>query len=229
MSSTRLPGKSLKPIQGRPMLQLMMERLHSGDDDVLHVVATSTDPSDDPVAHLCARMEIPCVRGSLEDVLGRFIRVLDRFEPDVVVRLTGDNPLDDARAVLAGLEAFFGRVQAGEATVGVSNHLQDRTDPYGYCVEVVRAEALRILDESDVTREEREHVTLGFRQREGFSYDGYSILSGDHSNLRWTVDTEQDFRYVERLFKELGPDCPAEEAVQWSRANPHPSADPEAG
>lgn len=221
MSSTRLPGKTLREMAGAPMLKLLLDRLAAPECGASVVVATSDEGSDDPVAELCTKEGVPCVRGSLEDVLGRFVRVVERFGPDVVVRLTGDNPLVDARAVNAGLRAFREGAGRGPRHVGVSNHLEDRTDPYGYCVEVVRPEALRELDRSEPMPEEREHVTLGFR-RADFGVDSYSILPGDQRRLRWTVDTEEDFRYVARLFEAVGPECTAESAAKWSESNPHP-------
>lgn len=227
MSSTRLPGKTLRKMAGVPMLKLLLDRVGGGESRLSVVVATSDEASDDPVAKLCTREGIPCVRGSLEDVLGRYVQVVERFEPGAVVRLTGDNPLVDARAVNAGLRAFRESAGSGARHVGVSNHLGDRTDPYGYCVEVVRPEALRELHGSDPPPEEREHVTLGFRCRARFRYDGFSILPGDQRDLRWTVDTEEDFRYVERLFKALGPFCTAEQAVRWSTCISHPLAERE--
>lgn len=205
------------------MLQLLVARVADPKCPASVVVATSDEASDDPVAKLCTREGIACIRGSHDDVLSRFVRVVELFKPDVVVRLTGDNPLVNAKAVSAGLQTF--RQRAGR--VGVSNHLEDRTDPFGYCVEVVRSDALCELARSQPTPEEREHVTLGFRRRTRFSYESYSVLPGDLSNLRWTVDTEEDFSYVQRLFEELGSDCAVEEAVRWSQAHPHPSANPE--
>jgi spore coat polysaccharide biosynthesis protein SpsF (cytidylyltransferase family) len=203
------------------MLQLMMERLEAWQSEILHVIATSTHPSDDAIEEMCAQLGLPCERGPLDDVLGRYVQVLDRYDPEVALRLTGDNPVVDARAIAVGLEAFQARAE-GADVVGVSNHLDDRTDPYGYSVEVVRPEALRRLHASGPSDDEREHVTLGLRRRPRWRYESYSILTGDQSNLRWAVDTTEDFQYVEHLFEQLGKDCTAEEAVQWSRENPHP-------
>lgn len=220
MSSTRLPGKALRPMNGVPVLELLVERVGDSWDGGRLAVATSDHPSDDPIAAWCERRGIACVRGELEDVLARFVAALERYRPEVVVRLTGDNPLVDGRAVAAGIEAY--RRRSGDGRVaGVSNHLEDRTDPYGYCVEVVRPGALRELLASDPSPEEREHVTLGLRRRGRL--ESYGILPGDLRSLRWTVDTGEDFDYVERLFAELGPACSAEEAARWCEAHPHPS------
>lgn len=218
MTSTRLPGKTLKTVAGVPMLQVMLDRVAGGPNEVIHVIATSSDPTDDDIARLCEQLGIPCVRGALGDVLARYVQALDRFEPDVALRLTGDNPLLEAAAIDAGLVAWKGREE--KKAVGVCNHLSDRRDPLGYCVEVFEPDALRRSHQGDRTPEEREHVTLAFK-RAGV-YDSFHILNRDLRGLRWTVDTREDFEYVSRLFEELGTDVSAPEAVRWCQENPHP-------
>lgn len=223
MSSTRLPGKSLREMLNRPMLGLMFERLNHQNTRVLHAVATSIDPSDDPIEEFCAANQIPIVRGSLNDVLARYIKALDYFKPKIALRLTGDNPIIDNRAVEAGLEAF--KSHRGPDMVGVCNHLSDRMDPLGYCVEVFEPDALRWLHEQSLDPSEREHVTLGFKHRD--QYDAFSILDGDFRHMRWTVDTPADFEYQSKMFQSIGIHGSAEEALAWSQSNPHPTTDTE--
>lgn len=218
MTSSRLPGKTLETMAGRPMLQVMLERLRGGANNVAYVVATSADSSDDSIAELCAELQLPCVRGELHDVLARYVRALDIFEPDVALRLNGDNPLLDAAAVDAGLVAW--EAQEQEKAVGVSNHLSDRWDPLGYCVEVFDPDALRQLHRKERTDTEREHVTLAFKRIGG--YESFHILGRNLRHMRWTVDTKQDFDYVTHLFEELGTDVSASEAVSWCEKNRHP-------
>ena len=92
VSSSRLPGKALKPILGKPMLAHQIRRiLQSHRIDQL-AIATSTDPSDDDLEDLCRQMNIPCFRGSLNDVLDRFYQGAIIWHPQHVVRLTGDCP-----------------------------------------------------------------------------------------------------------------------------------------
>jgi spore coat polysaccharide biosynthesis protein SpsF (cytidylyltransferase family) len=217
MSSSRLPGKTLREMAGTSMLELMQERLHEGNTRVRHVIATSIDPSDDPIEDLCEALEVPCVRGSLDNVLDRYVRAIDEFNPAVAIRLTGDNPILDSRAVEAGVQAF---TNLSTEQIGVCNHLADRTDPLGYCVEVFQPDALRWLNEQDLTDAEREHVTLGFKNRD--MYGSFHILPGDHSGFRWTVDTSEDFEYMTHMFEELGRQVSGERALQWSSLHPHP-------
>lgn len=218
MSSTRLPGKSLKTMLEQPMLGIMFQRLNKENHQVLHVVATSQDVSDDPIALFCRDEGIPCIRGSLDDVLARYVEALDYFQPKIGIRLTGDNPIINNRAVEAGLRAF--EELNGSSAKGVCNHLVDRTDPLGYCVEVFEPDALRWLHRQDLSKSEREHVTLGFKHCN--QYESFAILKGDQRYMRWTVDTPIDFDYQSKMFEAIGIHGSAEEALIWTRANPHP-------
>lgn len=223
MSSSRLPGKVLRDVAGVRMLELMLARV-TRESSIPTVVATSVEASDDPVAALCRELNVDVVRGPLENVLGRFIAVVDIYDPDAILRLTGDNPFTDARAVREGLAHFEAwDADAPGDLAGISNHLEDRRDPHGYAVEVLRTERLRWLDRQELTAAEREHVTLGFINRD--IYDSYQLLPGDQRDIRWTVDYPEDLTYMDALFSELGHDARAEEAIDWSRSHPHPRLD----
>jgi spore coat polysaccharide biosynthesis protein SpsF len=95
MSSTRLPGKVLMDVEGKPMLQRQIERLSAGVGDMPVIVATSEAPSDEPIEALCKRIAIPCFRGSLNDVMLRFILCAKKHCLTHIVRVGGDDPLID--------------------------------------------------------------------------------------------------------------------------------------
>src|SRR5688572_4118613 len=97
--SSRLPGKVLMPIMGRPMLELQLERLKGCKKIGTLVVATSTEPMDNPIAALAKNLGCEVFRGSETDVLERFYQAAKQYNADVVVRLTGDCPLIDPRIV----------------------------------------------------------------------------------------------------------------------------------
>jgi spore coat polysaccharide biosynthesis protein SpsF len=99
MSSTRLPGKVLLDLGGRPVLERMIERVKHAKRITEAVVATTTDPSDEPIVELCARLGTPCFRGSLPDVLDRYYQCALVYKADVIVRLTGDCPLIDPELI----------------------------------------------------------------------------------------------------------------------------------
>ena len=105
-SSTRLPGKVLKPLAGAPMILRQLERVSRARTLDGVVVATSNDPSDDELAAVLTNAGYDIVRGSLEDVLDRFNLVVDRHQPDVVVRITADCPLISPSVIDLVVERF---------------------------------------------------------------------------------------------------------------------------
>lgn len=219
-SSRRLPGKVLKPLEGEPMILRQLERItHAASLDRV-VVATSNHESDDQLAQFLQSRGIDVIRGPLDDVLHRFVLAVDTHPADVVVRLTADCPLISPAVVDQVVDAFH----AGNADY-LSNTM-DPTYPDGLDVEVVTAQALRYVDEHTEDQHEREHVTLGvYRRTDHFIIDNFRDASGaDHSDLRWTVDTEDDFAFVEAIYRDLYPRDPAFEysdVLDFVNANPH--------
>ena len=109
MTSQRLPGKVLKTILGRPMLELQIERILRCKKIDQLIVATSINPEDDPIEVLCEKIEIPYFRGDLENVLDRFYQAARQHNPQHVVRLTGDCPLSDPILIDALIEFYLSR------------------------------------------------------------------------------------------------------------------------
>jgi len=183
--STRLPGKVLAKMAARPMLRLQLDRLAAVACGPV-IVATSTEPGDDAVADLAAAAGIDVVRGSEADVLGRFAAVIERYRPDVLVRLTGDCPLSDPQIV-----DHLVREHLREDADYTSN-LFPRSYPKGLCVEVVRAAALVEAAAVASGPGEREHVTpYLYRRPERFRMA--NVLSGlDLGQEWWVVDTPAD-------------------------------------
>ena len=126
-SSSRLPGKVLMPLGGRPSLVRIIERLRLAHSVAEVVVATSTSHTDDPLAQLCARTEIPCHRGSLDDVLDRFHGAAAAFRADTIVRVTGDCPLHEGAVVDRCVNLFV----AESAHVDYVSNVDERTFPDG--------------------------------------------------------------------------------------------------
>jgi spore coat polysaccharide biosynthesis protein SpsF len=204
MSSTRLPGKVMRPILGRPMIDLQLERLERCGAIGRLVVATSEEASDDPLAAFLAKRGTPVHRGALADVLDRFHGALQAFGPaDIVLRLTADCPLTDPALIDRCVETL----QASGADY-VSNDLH-RTFPRGLDNEVMRASALEDAWREASTPYEREHVTpFIYNNPQRFRLEG--VRQGrDESGLRWTVDTPEDFEFARRVYEALYPSNPA--------------------
>jgi len=188
MSSARLPGKVLRDLCGRPMLGYLLDRLARAATLADVVVATSTNASDDAIERFCRdEARVPCVRGPLEDVAGRFVGVLDRRPLDAFVRICADSPLLDQRIVDAAVRLF----SQGAADM-VTNKTPKRF-PSGQSVEVVDASVFRTAYGSMTRADEREHVTLCFYDQPGRwrvrSLEGLTDLGAVHM----AVDTEADF------------------------------------
>ncbi len=199
VSSSRLPGKVLMPILAQPMLFRQIERVNRCQALERLVVATSVDRSDDPLVAECAARGIACSRGSLDDVLHRFVQSAAPYRPETIVRLTGDCPLADP-ALIDDVIRYF---HAGNYDY-VSNCLPP-TFPDGLDVEVMRLACLELADREAVLPSEREHVTKFLQARpERFRLGNY-ISPVDRSQMRWTVDEPDDLAFVRSVYEELYP------------------------
>jgi spore coat polysaccharide biosynthesis protein SpsF len=109
MSSSRLPGKVLLGIAGKPMLQRVVTRAQKARSVDLVVIATTTDPSDDAIEQLCLQRGYLCYRGSPPDVLDRYYQAANKIHADVIVRLTADCPLLDPEVLDLTVNVFLGK------------------------------------------------------------------------------------------------------------------------
>jgi spore coat polysaccharide biosynthesis protein SpsF len=205
MSSTRLPGKVLAPVLGEPMIGRQIERLRRATRIDVLVVATSLDPSDDPLAAYCETLGVPVYRGSLHDVLDRFCGVLRTYpSTDALIRLTADCPLADWSVVDQVIERHI-----GEGADYTNNTMPERTFPQGLDVEAVRPGVLLEAGREAVDPYEREHVTP-FIYRRPERYRLASLArSPSLGALRWTVDLPSDLAFVRHVYGELYPNDPA--------------------
>ena len=198
MTSTRLPGKVLAPLAGEPMILRQLDRLSRASRIDAIVVATSTDPSDDALTAVLMDSGYRVHRGSLDDVLARFIGAAEEANADVVVRITADCPLLSPTVVDQVIEQFE------ESGADYASNTLDPTYPDGLDVEVIRATALRTLQGTDLDTDEHEHVTLGiYRRPHMFRLHSVIDPTADRSNLRWTVDTPEDLGFVTWVYESL--------------------------
>ena len=193
LSSSRLPGKVLKDLGGRPMLAWTLERVRAAKLVSKLVVATSTQPDDDAVADFCAREGVTCHRGPLDNVAERFAIALRVEKADAFLRITGDAPLIDPAVIDAAIALY----RAGDWDL-VSNVLV-RSFPVGQSVEAVRGETfLKALAEMDDAGD-REHVTQFLHKNRG-RYRTVNFSSGaDAAAVQMSVDTPQDFASAQDL------------------------------
>ncbi len=218
MSSSRLPGKVLKKILGKPMLQHQLERLFKSQAIEKLVVATSTGKEDDPIEILCLKMGIDCFRGDLEDVLDRFYKAAKPYTPENVVRLTGDCPLCDPEKIDELIEFFMAE------PCDYASNCEIPQLPDGLDAEIFTLNALKEAWENATLSSEREHVTLYIKNNK----DRYRVKSflydQDLSHMRWTVDEPEDFTFVNKIYKALYPHKPnfkTHDILDLLEAHPH--------
>ncbi|MFM2090262.1 MAG: hypothetical protein RLZZ127_751 [Planctomycetota bacterium] len=221
MGSTRLPGKVLKPLAGKPMLAHVIARARRIPGAGMVAVATSDLAEDAVIADLCRDLGIPCIRGPALDVLARFQRAAQVLEAATVVRITSDCPL------LA--PEVSGRVLAAAGPDDqYTSNCRRRTFPRGLDTEVVPRTALELAHREAVAPSDREHVMpFLWRQPERFRLRDV-VDSGDRSALRWTVDTPEDYELARRFYDLLGEDFSYAEALaawdahpEWATLNAH--------
>lgn len=205
--SSRLPGKVLLPLAGRPVLGWVVRAAQAatGVDEV--VVATSTASGDDVVADLAGSLGFRVVRGSELDVLSRFVAARDVTGADAVVRLTADCPLLDPALV----DAVVGAWRADPALDYVATTLV-RTLPRGLDVELVSAAALATADA--VARDHhRVHVTSALYATPGEYRTLGLVVAPDAHDLRVTLDTAQDAALLDAVATALGDAPPSWRAL----------------
>jgi spore coat polysaccharide biosynthesis protein SpsF len=200
MSSSRLPGKVLRPILGRPMLGHHIDRLKRSKRLGRLIVATSTEASDDPIGSFCSSEGIGCFRGPLQDVLARFEGAASASDPvDHVVRLTGDCPLADPEIIDRLIDLHL----AGQ--YDYSSNVRELTFPDGLDAEIMTRPVLRQAAMEACDPYEREHVTAFIYRRPDRFRLGSLTNEAALGHLRWTVDTESDFQMVEAVYAALFP------------------------
>jgi spore coat polysaccharide biosynthesis protein SpsF len=216
-SSTRLPGKVLAPVLGKPMILRQLERLARSERIDQLVVATSTDPSDDPLAEVLATEGVTYRRGSLTDVADRYLQVAREFEPDSIVRLTADCPLADPGVLDTIIDAHV------ESGADYTSNVIERTYPQGLDAECVTLGAFERLMATPLSAAEREHVTLGLYSRPD-QFRLHSVTQPvDRSALRWTVDLPEDLEFVRAVYAALydvNPSFDQEDLVDYLSSHP---------
>lgn len=199
MSSTRLPGKVLKPILGQPMLFRQIERLKRAKLIDKLIVATSDEIEDDVIDRFCKQNNIVCFRGALNDVLDRFYQAAQPYMPDYVVRLTGDCPLIDPEVIDKVIRFCI------QNNYDYASNTIEPTYPDGLDVEVFSFRCLVEAWREALLPSQREHVTPFIYQQPLRYKLGNFRNNQNFSHLRWTVDEAKDFDLVTQIYQALYP------------------------
>ena len=194
MSSRRLPGKVLLILNGKPMIYWQIKRILRAKSITKLVVAISEHPSDDILANYLDEIAQEYIRGPLDNVLERFIQANKLYNPQSIVRITGDCPFVMPEIIDSVVSLF------NETKFDYVSNVVDLTFPDGLDVEVFKANVLEKLTNYPLSSVEKEHVTLGILNRKDDFIIGNYSNSKNLSHYRWTVDTAEDFNFVSKIF-----------------------------
>ena len=197
MGSSRLPRKVMRPIQGLPLIELLLDRLSGSAHIDQIVLATSEDSCNDELSSHVRELGYEVVRGDEQDVLSRYWQAAQAFPADLFVRITGDCPLIDPSIVDAVIENAFDGAD-------YFSNVAPPTFPDGLDVEVFTFDALGEAANNALDRSQREHVTPYIRESGRFNCRNH-FHTEDLSGLRWTVDEPVDFEVVSQIFEHFAP------------------------
>lgn len=196
-SSRRLYGKVLKKILNKPLLGWMIDRIKKSNLNLPLAVITSLNKSDDLIENYCKSVGIKFFRGDLNNVASRFIAACDFFNEDKFIRLCGDSPLIDPEIIIDAIEIAIKKPEFDIVT-----NVQKRTFPKGQSVEIVKIKSLKRLYQEDLTKDEQEHVTLGFYNRStDFKIINFESKNDEFQNIQLSIDTKDDFDLINLIFK----------------------------
>jgi spore coat polysaccharide biosynthesis protein SpsF len=203
-ASTRLPGKVLLPLGGKPMLERMLQRVAAARQATHIVVATTTLAVDEPIVKLSARLGVRCVRGDSEDCLSRHLAAAAESGADAVAKIPSDCPLIDPQ----GIDRVLSIWHASEGRFDYLSNLHPPSWPDGNDIEVMSLAALRTAGNEATDAFDREHTTpFLWSQPDRFRLGNVLWETGlDHSRTRrWVVDWPEDYELVKAIYDRLAP------------------------
>ena len=215
MNSTRLPKKAMKLINGKPMIELLLERLSKAKELDQIILATSIHPSNQILVDWIKNLGYPYIQGSENDVLERFLVAGKYCNADLIVRITGDCPLVDSELVDKMIQFFMLN------KFDYLSNTKPPTYPDGFDVEIFTFDALEKASKDASEIFDREHVTPYIRESGKFLTGSFEN-SENLSNIRLTVDEEVDFLAVEKIFNYFYPnvDFGIDETLDFFRKYP---------
>jgi len=199
VGATRLPGKVLKKIEGKTVLEHVINRVQAARKIDNIVVATTVKKEDLKIVQLCAKLGISIFCGSEDDVLDRYYQAARLFKAEHIIRITSDCPLIDPQVIEEVIELYL-KEKADYAT-----NTMPETFPDGLDTEIFSFKTLKIAWENAKLSSEREHVTPFVRKNPNI-FKLVSLRSNINlNNKRWTIDEPKDFEFIKIIYKNLYP------------------------
>ena len=196
MGSSRLPGKVLKELAGKTILEIIIDRvsLTKGLSEI--VLSTTVNKKDDILESWAKIQKIKYFRGNENDVLDRYYQTAKAFQADLIIRITADDPLKDPEIIEQAL-SFFDLIE----NLDYCSNTIDPSYPEGLDVEIFKFSALEKAWKEAVLQSEREHVTpFIWKNNHLFKIKNFTYIE-DLSNWRWTVDNPEDYEFMQEIFK----------------------------
>jgi len=199
MGSTRLPGKMFKKIMGKPLLWHVIQRVRAAGSVDRIILATTNEKNDDKIVRFAKKMKLLYYRGSTDNVLDRVYRAAKKFDSDIIVRITPDDPFKDPK-IIDEFVSYFLKNKFDY----VSNTIKP-TYPEGLDIEVFSFLALEKAWLGAKKISEKEHLTpYIWKNPKKFKVKNM-ILGKNLSSLRWTLDYQRDLEFAKKVYKELYP------------------------
>lgn len=195
MGSTRLPGKVMHDLCGDTMLARGIQRLRTASSLADLVIATTTGPEDEVIVLEAKRLDTQVYRGSVHDVLDRYLGAARASNAEAIVRVTSDCPLIDPGVVDRVVAKLTGAIDYASNTHDI------QTFPRGLDVEVFHRDTLERMARMATSKAAREHVTVFVREQPQVFRTDQLLAETNDSDLRWTVDTDADLTLVRRLYE----------------------------
>lgn len=219
MTSSRLPGKVLAPLGGRPALEVMIERLRKIERLDQIVIATTVNATDDPLQSLAERLGVGIWRGSEDDVLQRVLDAARAHEADVIVEFTGDCPLIDPEIAAQVIDVYQ------RAKVDYVSNVMTRSYPMGMETQVFARSILEDVARRTQDAHDHEHVSLYiYRNPQLYSLQNVAAPEAlTRPDLRLTLDTKEDLAVIAAVYEALAPKSPVfslAEMLAFLDANP---------
>lgn len=218
-SSTRLPSKIVKKIQNRTILEHIIKRIKKSNLEKI-ILATTENEIDDELVEIAKSNNIEYFRGSENDVLDRCYRTAKMFSIDPIVRITGDDPIKDPSIIDQAIKIYNNSAPKFDLVCNTLNP----TFPEGLDVELFSFNTLETIWQNAKNQDDREHVTKYIYEHSNefniFNFENPKNLS----NIRLTLDTEEDFELIKSIYDALFPSKPIfswNDVVSFLQSNPH--------
>ena len=200
MSSTRLPGKMLMDINGRPLLGRVIDRVKASKVVTKLIVATSISREDDEIEQFCLNEKIKYYRGDLNNVYKRFKEIVTLEKADSFIRINGDSPLIDPEIIDLAVNNY------NNEDCDLLTNIFPRTFPRGQSVEVISSQPFTQIEETKLTLDQKEHVTKYFYDNANdFSIKNFES-SEKYQNINLCVDTLSDLNRIRKIFLKTDSD-----------------------